>query len=181
MSINVTSHVSGKDRLQTLDPTRTHEGIMLVGRAATAVVRTDSDIAPMIARIVLGAVMFPHGAQHLVGWFGGYGFAGTHAWMTGALGFPGWLSALAIVTEFVAPLALVAGIGGRVAALGIAGIMTGAAATHVQHGFFMNWFGTLPAGAEGFEYHILALALALVVVLKGSGAWSVDHTLAGGD
>lgn len=144
---------------------------------ARAAVRTDPDVATALARWVLAIVIFPHGAQHLLGWFGGYGFAGTHAWMTGTLGFPAPLAALAIVTEFVAPLALVAGIGGRVAALGIAGLMVGAASTHLGSGFFMNWFGALPAGAEGYEYHLLALALAAVVVLRGSGAWSLDRHL----
>ena len=52
--------------------------------------------------------------------------------------------------------------------------MVGAASTHFEHGFFMNWFGTLPAGAEGFEYHLLAMALSAVIVVAGSGAWSVD-------
>jgi putative oxidoreductase len=55
--------------------------------------------------------------------------------------------------------------------------MLGALSTHVANGFFMNWFGTLPAGSEGFEYHILMIALAAVVVARGSGAWSVDEVL----
>lgn len=150
-----------------------------VRSVALSMLRTDADAAPALARIVLAFVMFPHGAQHLLGWFGGYGFAGTHAWMTDTLGFPAVLAAVAIVTEFMAPIALLAGIGGRLAALGIAGIMVGAAGTHLSNGFFMNWFGSLPSGAEGFEYHILAIALALIIVLKGSGAWSVDRSLAG--
>jgi putative oxidoreductase len=140
-----------------------------------AVVRTEADVAAALARVVLGVVMFPHGAQHLLGWFGGHGFAGTHAWMTDTLGFPASLAALAIVTEFVAPLALLAGVGGRLAALGTAFVMIGAATTHASDGFFMNWFGWLDAGAEGFEYHILAVTLALVVIIKGSGAWSIER------
>lgn len=136
---------------------------------------TKNDLAPLAARLVLGAVMFPHGAQHALGWFGGYGFAGTHRWMTETLGFPAPLAALAIVVELIAPVALLLGAGGRIAAAGIAGLMVGAASTHVQNGFFMNWFGRLPAGGEGFEYHLLALALALVVLIDGSGALSVDR------
>jgi putative oxidoreductase len=130
-----------------------------------------------LARVVLGAVMLPHGAQHALGWFGGYGFRGTHAWMTGTLGFPSILAGVAIVTELVAPIALVLGVGGRFAALGIVGIMAGAASTHVANGFFMNWFGALPAGAEGFEYHLVAGALAAVVAIEGSGTWSLDRWL----
>lgn len=140
-------------------------------------ITTRPDTAPLAARVVLALVMFPHGAQHALGWFGGYGFAGTHAWMTDTLGFPAALAAIAIVTELLAPIALLLGAGGRLAALGIFGLMLGAASTHLQHGFFMNWFGTLPAGSEGYEYHVLVMALSAVVVLAGSGALSVDAWL----
>jgi len=133
--------------------------------------------APLVARLALGLVMFPHGAQHALGLFGGYGFRGTLGWMTGTLGFPTALAALAIVVELVAPFALLAGLGARLAALGIIGLMVGAITTHASNGFFMNWFGALPAGQEGFEYHLIAIALAAVVVLEGSGVISVDHLL----
>jgi putative oxidoreductase len=142
-----------------------------------AALRTDQLPGLTLLRVALGVIMFPHGAQHLLGWWGGYGFAGTHAWMTGTLGFPAVLATLGIVTEFVAPFALVLGLGGRLAALGIAGLMIGAASTHVANGFFMNWFGTMAAGQEGFEYHLLVLAMALAVAIQGSGAWSVDRAL----
>ena len=140
-----------------------------------AVVATPRESAPMVARVTLAAVMFPHGAQHALGWFGGYGFAGTLGWMTGTLGFPAPLAATAIVVELLAPVALLLGLGGRLAAAGIFGLMLGAASTHVANGFFMNWFGALPAGAEGYEYHLLALALSAVVVIEGSGALSLDR------
>ena len=136
---------------------------------------TSSSPAPAVARIVLGLVMFPHGAQHALGWFGGFGFAGTFGWMTGTLGIPGPLAALAIVTELLAPVALVLGLGGRIAAAGIAGLMAVAASTHAANGFFMNWFGGMKAGAEGYEYHLLAITLAAVVMIAGSGAWSLDR------
>lgn len=142
------------------------------------ILATSADPAPFVLRVVLGAILFPHGAQHVFGWFGGYGFAGTHEWMTATLGIPSALATLALVTELVAPLALVAGLGGRIAALAIAGFMAVAASTHVEHGFFMNWFGTLPAGAEGYEFHLLAIAIAVAVAIRGSGAWSVDRLLA---
>jgi putative oxidoreductase len=138
---------------------------------------TASEPAPVIARLALGLIMFPHGAQHALGWFGGHGFAGTHAWMTRTLGFPAPLAALAIVVELVAPFALVLGLGSRLAAAGLFGLMLGAASTHVANGFFMNWFGGLPAGSEGFEYHLLVLALAAMVVVKGGGALSLDRRL----
>ncbi len=140
-------------------------------------ISTNRDIGALAGRVVLGAIMLPHGLQHTVGSFGGYGFGGTLAWMTGTLGFPAPLAALAIVTELVAPVALVLGLGGRVAALGIIGLMAGAVSTHVPNGFFMNWFGTLPAGTEGFEYHLLAIGLGAVVAVNGSGALSIDRLL----
>lgn len=139
-----------------------------------ALLHTTRDSAATLARIATAVILFPHGAQHVLGWFGGYGFQGTLGWMTNDLGFPAPLAVLALVTELLAPLALLAGIGGRVAALGLVGLMLGALSTHVPNGFFMNWFGSLPAGQEGFEYHLLAIALAGVVVIKGSGALSVD-------
>jgi putative oxidoreductase len=139
--------------------------------------RTDRDVAPLVARVMLALIIFPHGAQHALGWFGGYGFAGTLGWMTGTLHFPAPLAALAIVTELVAPFALALGLGGRIGALGIIALMVGAASTHLPNGFFMNWFGRLPAGTEGFEYHLLALTVAAVVAIRGSGAFSLDRRL----
>lgn len=147
-------------------------------RPLTALLATDASVAPAVARIALGLVMLPHGAQHALGLLGGYGFAGTLGWMTGTLGFPAPAAALAIVVELVAPIALLAGFAGRLAALGIVGLMVGALTTHWANGFFMNWFGKLPAGQEGFEYHLLVIALAAVVVIAGSGAASVDRALA---
>ena len=143
-----------------------------------ALLRTSDELAPAAARLTLGLVLFPHGAQHVLGWFGGYGFHGTLGWMTGTLGFPAPLAVVALITEITAPFALVLGLGGRVAALGVVGLMLGALSTHVGNGFFMNWFGTLPAGQEGFEYHLIAIALAGTIALQGSGAWSLDRRLA---
>ena len=139
--------------------------------------RTSPTPLSTLARLAVGLILFPHGAQHVLGWFGGYGFRGTLGWMTGTLGFPAFLAVLALVTEITAPVALVLGLGGRLAALGVIGLMLGAASTHLSNGFFMNWFGALPAGSEGFEYHLLVIALAGIVALGGSGAWSLDRLL----
>ena len=136
---------------------------------------TRADRGALTGRVVLGAILLPHGFQHALGLFGGYGFSGTLGWMTDTLGFPAPLAALAIVTELLAPFSLVLGLGGRLAALGAIGLMVGAASTHAANGFFMNWFGTLPAGTEGFEYHLLAIGLAAVVAVNGSGAVSIDR------
>lgn len=138
---------------------------------------TGADYGALAGRVMLGVIMLPHGFQHALGLFGGYGFSGTLGWMTTTLGFPALLAAFAIVTELIAPFALIAGLGGRLASLGIVGIMAGAIRTHASNGLFMNWFGALPAGAEGFEYHLLAIGLAAVVTLNGSGALSLDQWL----
>ena len=145
--------------------------------ALRALVATDATVAPLVARVSLGLLLFPHGAQHALGWFGGYGFSGTLAWMTGTLGFPAPAAVLAIGVELLAPIALVVGIGSRLAAVGLVGLMLGAISTHLSNGFFMNWFGTLPAGSEGFEYHLLVIALATVVAIDGGGALSLDRWL----
>lgn len=143
----------------------------------TRILATTRDPAVTVARLALAGILLPHGLQHALGLLGGYGFSGTLAWMTKTLGFPAPLAALAIVTELVAPITLLVGIGARVAATGLFGLMLGALSTHVANGFFMNWFGKLPAGNEGFEYHLLAMALATLVILKGAGALSLDRRL----
>jgi putative oxidoreductase len=148
---------------------------------STAAIRTLLDTKKLpgmtVLRVVLAAVLFPHGAQHLLGWFGGYGFAGTHEWMTATLGLPSFVAAAAIVGEFVAPFALLFGIGGRIAGLFVVALMVGAASTHAANGFFMNWFGSMPAGAEGYEYHLLVMAMGLAIVIHGSGAYSFDRAI----
>jgi len=120
--------------------------------------------------------MFPHGAQKLLGWFGGYGFAGTLGFLTEKMGLPKPLAASVILIEFAAPLLLVAGLGTRFAALGIGAIMIGAIATvHASQGFFMNWSGA--QAGEGFEYHLLALGLVAVLLAQGGSRLSLDRRL----
>lgn len=148
------------------------------GKLLARVIDMRADLGAAVARIAVALAIFPHGAQHALGWFGGYGFAGTHTWMTKTLGFPAPLAALAITTELLAPLALLLGLGGRIAALGVVGIMVGAISTHLPNGFFMNWFGARPAGQEGFEYHLVVIALCAVVAITGSGRFSFDRSLA---
>ena len=124
-------------------------------------------------RIVLGLVILPHGAQKLLGWFGGYGFSGTMGFFTGTLGIPAPIAALVIVGESFGALALVLGLASRLSAFGISAIMIGAVlTTHLANGFFMNWFGGAPG--EGFEYHLLALGLSIPLVIAGGGAGALD-------
>ncbi len=142
----------------------------------TELMTAANDVSGTIARVSLGIVMFPHGAQHALGWFGGAGFGGTIDYFGEVLGIPAFLTVLVIMAELLGSLALIVGLLSRAAAAGIAFVMLGAVFTvHLESGFFMNWTG-MQAG-EGVEYHILALGLAIVIMLKGSGAFSVDRMM----
>jgi putative oxidoreductase len=138
---------------------------------------TEAGATQTLLRLTLAIVLLPHGAQHLLGAFDGYGFAATVAWMSGPLGIPAPLAAAGILLEFIGPLLLLAGIGSRLVGLALALFMATAGSTHLANGFFMNWLGNLPAGVEGFEYHILALTIAIAVAVNGGGAYSMDRML----
>jgi putative oxidoreductase len=125
-------------------------------------------------RGVLGAVMFPHGAQKALGWFGGGGFEGTMSYFTGTVHMPALLGYLVIAAEFLGALALLLGLFTRFCAASIALVMAGAALlVHAPNGFFMNWFGN--QAGEGFEFHLLAIAIAAALVVRGGGRWSLDN------
>lgn len=137
-------------------------------------VSTHARMPGTIARLVLGLVMFPHGAQKMFGWFGGYGFSGTFGFFTTKVGLPGVVAAAVIILELTCAVLLILGALSRLAALGTGAIMVGAiVTTHLPNGFFMNWTGT--KAGEGFEYHLLAIGLALVVLVAGGGKASVDR------
>jgi len=144
-------------------------------RAISAVLATDDSLALFLLRVVLGGVLLPHGLQKTFGWFGGYGFDGTMGWFT-SMGIPALFGFLAILAESAGAVALIAGFGTRVAALGAAGVMAVAGLMVHRGHFFMNWSGQ--QGGEGFEYHLLAGTIALVIALGGAGRWSVDRALA---
>jgi len=138
--------------------------------------KTNSDPGLTIARIILGIVFLPHGAQKLLGWFGGYGFAGTMDYFTGTVGLPWLIAFLVIMIEFFGSLALIAGIGTRLVALLFTILLIGIIlSTHAQFGFFMNWFGTQKG--EGYEYFILALGLSSLLMISGAGKYSLDSAL----
>ena len=140
-------------------------------------VQTHGDVIPLVLRLTLAFVMFPHGAQKTLGWFGGSGFKGTVEFFRKS-GIPSPLAVLAIMAEFLGPLGLAVGLLTRVAALGIAAVMLGAIlSVHWPHGFFMNWYGNQQG--EGIEYHLLAIGLAVALVLNGAGVWSLDAVIAG--
>lgn len=138
---------------------------------------TDStNTAALLLRITLGVVMFPHGAQKLFGWFGGNGFSGTIGYMTGSAGLPWIVAFLVILIESVGAVMLILGLLTRLAAAGIVAVMLGAIFTvHLQYGFFMNWSGQ--QAGEGFEYHLLAIGIALALLIRGGGKWSADAQL----
>jgi putative oxidoreductase len=134
---------------------------------------TDKSFSATILRVALGAVIFPHGAQKLLGWFGGAGFSATLKGFATNFHIPAFLAVLAILAESVGAVALVAGFFTRLAALAITVDMVVAVAlVHWKIGFFMNWSGA--GKSEGFEYHLLAIAIGLALVIKGAGKWSAD-------
>ena len=145
-------------------------------KALQLLVKTNNNLAPLIARLMLGLIMFPHGAQKMLGWFGGHGFTGTMNFFTGTMHIPAAFAFLAILAEFAGSLGLIVGLFSRVAAFGIASVMTVAILTvHAANGFFMNWSGNQPG--EGFEYHLLAIGLALIVMIHGGGKASLDSVI----
>ena len=131
----------------------------------------------LIARLALGITVFPHGAQKLLGWFGGHGFDGTMGFLTGSAGLPWTVALLVILIEFFGSLFLIFGFATRLAALGIIGNFIGVVLTsHINNGFFMNWAKQSNQG-EGLEYFILLFGLAIISLLAGSGKASVDAAL----
>jgi putative oxidoreductase len=135
---------------------------------------TDADWTQTIVRLILGVVFFAHGAQKLLGWFGGPGLKPTISMMHEHLGLPVPLAFLTVAAEFLCGLGLIVGLLGRVAAVGIAFIMFAAIfMVHARNGLFLNWFGDRKG--HGYEYHLLAIALAAVIVARGSGAASLDR------
>src|SRR5271157_4947255 len=141
---------------------------------------TSNDLSLTLVRLVLGIVFFAHGAQKMLGWFGGYGFHGTMGFFTQQMGIPAPLAFLAICAEFFGGLGLIVGLLSRIAAFGIMVNMLVAIITvHHANGLFMNWFGNQKG--EGYEYHLLAIVLCLIVLIKGAGAFSLDRMLGGAD
>lgn len=136
---------------------------------------TSDDVTLTILRLVLGVVFFAHGAQKMLGWFGGYGFHGTLGFFE-HLGMPAPVAFLIICTEFFGGLGLIVGLLTRIPALGIGVEMIGAVLmVHLPNGFFMNWAGNQKG--EGFEYHLLVIAIAAVLLIRGGGAFSADRAL----
>ena len=140
---------------------------------------TKDDVTALVLRLMLGIVFFPHGMQKLFGWFGGPGFSGMMGMFTDKMGIPAVFAFLAIMAEGLGALGLISGLLTRVAAFGIAVNMAVAVyLLHFQNGFFMNWFGNQKG--EGYEYHLLVIAIAIALMIKGGGKWSVDKAIEDG-
>ncbi len=139
--------------------------------------QTENSWPFLVLRLALGVVMFPHGAQKVLGWFGGFGFAASMGMFTEKMHIPPLLAILVILAESAGSLGLISGLLTRVAAFGILCDMIGAVAlVHWRNGFFMNWMGK--QAGEGFEYHLLTIGMALALVLAGGGKFSLDRTIA---
>lgn len=137
---------------------------------------TGKSWAPTILRILLGLVLLAHGVQKLFGCLGGYGFNGTMQFFTKTMGLPWLLGFMVIVTEFFGALCIIAGLATRVWSFVMVILFTGIVYTsHLQNGFFMNWFGNQQG--EGYEYFLLAIAIATSLIISGGGRLAVDRLL----
>ncbi|HLT49810.1 MAG TPA: DoxX family protein [Aequorivita sp.] len=137
---------------------------------------THNDYAGLIIRMTIGIVMFPHGVRAMFGWFGGYGFTQTLEGLQ-QMGQPWLVGLLVILIEFFAPIFIITGFASRFWAIAMGGLFTGIILLggHLEHGFFMNWFGDKEG--EGFEYHLLMLGLCLALFIQGSGKYSLDNLI----
>src|SRR5437868_5800907 len=146
---------------------------------ANAFVRTRDDYAALVLRLCLAIVFFPHGAQKVLGWFGGSGARATIQGFS-KMGLPPLVTVLVMAAEFGGAILLVLGLLTRLAAVGIGALMVAAILlVHGKVGFFMNWFGNQKG--EGFEYHLLAIGMAVALLITGGGALSIDRALSRDD
>lgn len=138
-------------------------------------IATEDVFSGLILRVTLGIVLFPHGAQKLLGWFGGHGPIATIEAFN-QLGLPYAVAVAIIATESVGAILLFLGFLTRICAIMTIAIMGGATALlHWHNGFFMNWTGQ--QAGEGFEFHLLAIGIALALLVQGGGSGSIDRLL----
>ncbi|HMI01391.1 MAG TPA: DoxX family protein [Pedobacter sp.] len=132
--------------------------------------------APLILRLTLGLILWPHGAQKLLGSFNGHGFERTMHYFTETVHLPALIGFLVIMMEFFGSIAIVLGLATRILSGVTILLFTGITITHHWHaGFFMDWFGTNPPGFEGFEFDLLMMGMALSLVISGGGKYAADH------
>lgn len=141
----------------------------------TQIVKTTQNWGATTVRFALGIVLFAHGAQSMLGWFGGFGLKATIEFLSTHMGLPAFIGFVVICIQFFGSLMLLLGLLTRVAALGVFGIFIGMATYHFDYGFYMNWSGA--NAGEGFEYHILVIGMCLMLIISGGGAFSVDRKI----
>ena len=138
--------------------------------------KTNNDWTGLVTRLTIGLILFPHGAQKMLGLFGGYGFSGTMSFFTDTKHLPWLFGFLVIIIEFIGSLSLIAGFASRAWSASTIILMLGIIfSSHIDNGFFMNWFGNQKG--EGYEYHLLVIGLSLATFINGSGKFSVDKLI----
>lgn len=131
----------------------------------------------LIARWAIAIVIFPHGAQKVLGWFGGAGLSNTIDFFSSALNIPVFLTIMVLFAEFLGAILLAIGLYTRLAALLIAFNFLGVLFTVIGFDqFFMNW-SSVEAQKEGLEYFILLFGLISIVLVSGGGKASLDAKL----
>jgi putative oxidoreductase len=134
---------------------------------------TNNSWSAALLRLLLGQVLLGHGSQKLLGWFGGYGFDGTMSFFTGTVGIPWVIGLLVIVIEFFGSLSLILGFATRLWSGSMIILFIGIICTsHIENGFFMNWYGNQTG--EGYEFFLLAIAISASLVITGGGKYSMD-------
>jgi putative oxidoreductase len=140
--------------------------------------RTYSSWAPVFARLALGVIFFAHGAQKLLGLFGGPGMSNAIQFFAQS-GIPPFLAVVAILTEFFGGIALIIGFLTRIAAIGLAiDMLVAIYKVHLSNGFFLNWYN-VPNKGHGFEYNLALIGLALSLLVWGAGNLSIDQVIGG--
>jgi putative oxidoreductase len=143
---------------------------------AKNILKTDAHFSGPALRLSLGMVLLAHGCQLLLGWFGGYGFDATMQYLMENNGLPWLVSFMVIALQFFGALAILAGVATRLFSFAVLILFIGMIVTsHLDYGFFMNWYGTQKG--EGYEYHILVLGMAAGLAFSGAGAYSFDRYL----
>lgn len=138
--------------------------------------KTNNDWIGLITRLTIGLVILPHGAQKMFGMFGGYGFSGTMKFFTETVNLPWLIGFMVIIIEFFGSLSLIMGFASRIWSALVIVLMIGIIFTsHIQNGFFINWFGN--QDGEGYEFHLLVIGLAIATLVNGSGKYAIDGRL----
>ena len=140
-----------------------------------AVLATYPSWSLLVVRLGLGVIFFAHGAQKVLGWFGGHGLAGTIKAFRG-MGVPPAATTMAAFIEFLGGLGMLFGLLARPAAAGIIVVMLMAIAkVHGKHGFFLNL--GVPGKGPGFEFNFGLIVMALATLIGGAGVLSLDRAI----